>query len=141
MAKKACPECGNPLKGNETICPECGNPFSNESNENLQSRQNIIDEGDNDAEAILRKYLNLFKKLLCIVSVVVAVIMVLISIISATQVSGDVAVPTIIITLICAPLFAYIGIAIAKLIWAVGMIFINISTNVRSIKKSLISNK
>ena len=28
MAEKICPECGYPLKGNETTCPECGNPLS-----------------------------------------------------------------------------------------------------------------
>lgn len=140
MVNKTCPECGNPLQGNERVCSECGFPVSNEPSANFHfsqnvSRQYIEDEGDNEAEEILRKYLNLFKKILCILSIAGAIIMLLYSIIVATQVSGDIAVPMIIGTLIFAPLGAFLGIAFAKLIWAVGMIFINISTNVRKIKQ------
>lgn len=33
MALTACPECGNPLKGNEQTCPECGNLIPKEEAE------------------------------------------------------------------------------------------------------------
>lgn len=131
MEQISCPECGLPLAGNASTCTGCGFPIHNI----LQPTINTVleDEGDNNAEDILRKVLNFIKALIIIMSVLGAIIMVIAGIAMMSnpyggQVQG-------IILLIVGVLSILFGIGVARLIWAVGMIFINISTNVRTIKK------
>lgn len=73
-----------------------------------------------------------------IASVVLGIVWVIMGFVGGVQ-TNNFLIPFL--AIIGGALFVFIGFAVAKLIWAVGMIFINISTNVRSIKKSLITNK
>ena len=130
MEQISCPECGLPLASNASTCTGCGFPIHNI----LQPTINTVleDEGDNNAEDILRKVLNFIKALIIIMSVLGAVIMVIAGIAMISNPDGQVQG---IILLILGVLSILFGIGVARLIWAVGMIFINISTNVRTIKK------
>lgn len=136
MAQTACPECGYPLNGTETSCPECGSPLQSK-NPTLRNPM-ITDEGDNEAENILRKTLNWIKNLIMITSVVLGIAWVIMGVAGGVQTNNSL---ISFLAIIGGALFIFIGVAVAKLIWAVGMIFINISTNVRSIKQSLVTNK
>lgn len=136
MAQTSCIECGYPFNGTETSCPECGCPI--QSQNPTPSTTIIIDEGDNEAENILRDTLNWIKNLLMIASVVIGIIFVIWGLVDGIQ-TNTFLIPFL--AIIGGALIVIVGFAIAKLIWAVGMIFINISTNVRSIKKTLITNK
>lgn len=136
MAQTSCIECGYPFNGTETSCPECGSPI--QSPNPTPSTPIIIDEGDNEAENILRNTLNWIKKLLMIASIILGIVWVIMGFVQGVQMDNFL-IPFL--AIIGGALFVFIGFAVAKLIWAVGMIFINISTNVRSIKKSLITNK
>lgn len=136
MAQTSCIECGYPFNGTETSCPECGHPI--QSQNPTPSTTIIIDEGDNEAENILRDTLNWIKNLLMIASVVIGIIFVIWGLVDGIQ-TNNFLIPFL--AIIGGALIVIVGFAIAKLIWAVGMIFINISTNVRTIKKSLITNK
>lgn len=146
----SCPECGYPLNGTESSCPECGYPLNAYSQrkshassitieDSRSSRRSkspspviIDDEGDNEAEDILRNTLNWIKNIIIVVSVIAGVVQFIVGIV-ASQISAG----YIFLGLISGAITILVGIITAKLIWAVGMIFINISTNVRSIKKSL----
>lgn len=129
MAQTSCPGCGFPLNGYETFCPECNHQFSRQ-----QQIQNAFydEEGDNEAEEILRKALNSIKNLIIFFSIIVGVVCVLAPIAGG---AGPMAIGGVIVGIIV----ILLGIAVARLIWSIGMIFINISTNVRSIKKIVIS--
>ena len=131
MANYICPDCGYPLNGNETNCPECSKPFKSQNqNSSYNNNHVFIDEGDNEAEVILRDTLNWVKKLLMIISVVSGIISVIIGI-----ATGNPAL--LIFGIIGGILIMFIGFALAKLIWAIGMIFVNISNNVKIIKNRL----
>ena len=136
MAQTSCIECGYPFNGTETSCPECGCPI--QSQNPTPNTTIIIDEGDNEAENILRDTLNWIKNLLMIASVVIGIIFVIWGMLDGMQ-TNNFLIPFL--AIIGGALIVIVGFAIAKLFWAVGMIFINISTNVRSIKKTLITNK
>ena len=126
---KNCPECGYPLNGNESQCPECGQALQNQT---YQQNYNYYeeDEGDNDAEDVLRTYLNLFKKWVIVLSVIVGILAAIGGIVLLAN-----GIPSGVPMIILAVIIIIINIVIAKLIWAAGMIFINISTNVRKIKQ------
>ena len=136
MAQNSCPECGYPLKGTEISCPECGMPIQSQ-NPNPRTIA-VTDEGDNEAENILRKTLNWIKNLIMITSVVLGIAWVIMGVAGGVQTNNSL---ISFLAIIGGALFIFIGVAVAKLIWAVGMIFINLSTNVRSIKQSLVTNK
>lgn len=132
MAQTSCIECGYPFNGTETSCPECGHPI--QSQNPTPSTTTITDEGDNEAENILRNTLNWIKNLLMIASVVLGIVWVVMGFVGGAL-SNNFLIP--ILAFIGGALFVFIGFVFAKLIWAVGMIFINISTNVRTIKREL----
>ena len=139
MAKITCPECGGPIYNYDPECRQCGLPVQEIKKTQPNPQQNTyLDEGDNEAENILRNTLNWIKNLLMIASVVLGVVWVIMGFVQGFQTDNSL-IPWL--AIIGGALLVFIGFAVAKLIWAVGMIFINISTNVRSIKKSLISNK
>ena len=131
MTQITCSECGNPLQGFESTCPECGCPVSSNSNSFYQ-----IDEGDNDAEDVLRGAINFIKNFIIILAVIESLVALIAGIILITESYT----PLGIVLIIAAVLGIPINILIAKLIWAAGMIFINISTNVRIIKRILKNN-
>lgn len=123
---KTCPECGKPLNENDVNCPECGYPLQNQQPDYTY----VEDEGDNDAEEVLRTSLSFFKKLLIVLSIIYGIFGLIAGIM--LTING---IPTGIFLIILSVLGVFIGIAIAKLVWATGMIFINISTNVRKVKQ------
>ena len=133
MANKACPECGYPLQGNEKACPECGSPIN--LHKPIPISTVIIDEGDNEAENILRKWLKWIRILIIVISVIIGLFIFVGGFVAASFGTGWEAVAGI----ITGPLVISLGYALAWLIWSVGMIFINISTNVRTIKRELLS--
>lgn len=162
MAKYTCPECGSPLYGTETHCAECGVPLEFESSSSSNSRRKFerspssaspkeverssasipsgnwanMDEGDNEAENILRNVVNVIKILIIIFAIVDGIVGIILGIIYLDD-SVGLGSLIILVSAISIP----IGIFIAKLVWALGMIFINISTNVRTIKKQLQNRK
>ena len=136
MAKTSSMECGSPFNGTETSCPECGRPI--QSQNPTPSTQIIIDEGDNEAENILRNTLNWIKIIAIILSTAFGIVTCIYSFFMMAY-TRNFWIPFL--SFLGGLLIIFLGFFIAKLIWAFGMIFINISTNVRSIKKSLISNK
>lgn len=125
---KICNQCGYPLNGNEDKCPECGSQVTiNQSNYN----------GDNEAEDILRKALDYLRNLLIVLTFIGSGIIFFGSIALDIK-RGFTPIPIFwFLGLIIAALNIIIGIWFAKLIWAVGMVFVNISTNIRIIKKSV----
>ena len=136
MAKPACPSCGYPLNQGESPCPECGTQLNWPQNTDYNNSHVFIDEGDNEAEGILSDTLNWVKKLVMIMSVVAGIISVIMGI--GMGITAD-NFFFLIITILAGIVTIFIGFALAKLIWAVGMIFVNISNNVKIIKKSLAS--
>ncbi|MCH5345745.1 MAG: hypothetical protein J1E63_01465 [Muribaculaceae bacterium] len=128
---KICNECGCPLNGNEDKCPECGC-------QTLQNQSNY--KGDNEAEEILRKALDYFRKLIIVLAFIGSGIIFLGSIALDINVNADIPIFWL-LGLIVAALNIIVWIRLAKLMWAVGMIFVNISTNIRIIKKSLATPK
>ena len=128
---KICNKCGYPLNGKEDKCPECGcQTLQNQSNYN----------GDNEAEEILRKALDYFRILIIVLAYISSCIIFLGSI--ALDIKGIADVPIFwLLGLIVAALNIIIWIWLAKLMWAVGMVFVNISTNIRIIKKSVATPK
>lgn len=132
MADFICPECGYPLNGHEANCPECGRAFSSNSqySASMQNAEFGYDEGDNDAEIILRNVINTIKNLIIIFSIIGGVVLIFAGIAMMANVGVAGIVPII------GGIFVIIlGVFFARLIWALGMIFINISTNVRNIKQ------
>lgn len=90
-----------------------------------------MDEGDNEAENILRSVVNVIKILIIIFSAIIGLVGVIGGCIMLSQNGAGFFV------ILAGIIIALIGYFFAKLVWAVGMIFINISTNVRTIKKQL----
>lgn len=128
---KICNNCGYPLNGKEDKCPECGcQTFQNQSNYS----------GENEAEDILRKALNFFRKLIIVLAFIGSLIIFFVSI--AFDLKGISDVPIFwLLGLIAAALNIILWIWLAKSMWAVGMVFVNISTNIRIIKKSVATPK
>ena len=126
MEYRSCPECNQQLAGNETSCPTCGYPLNRQTS--TPYNQLIQDEGDNDAETLLRNVLNWIKILIIIFSFVPAIALIVLDVNNSD-------VP--ILGIIGAVIIVLLGTGIARLVWAAGMIFINISTNVRKIKQIL----
>ena len=132
MAQTSCIDCGYPFNGTETSCPECGSPIQ-VKNPNPRTTI-IIDEGDNEAENILRNTINWIKIILIIASIILGIVWAAIAFIMANDTEN----PLLMLWgILGGGLLAFLGFVFAKLIWAVGMIFINISTNVRTIKREL----
>lgn len=134
MTNYTCPQCGYPLQGNETSCPECGMAFPSnfQHSAGMQNAEFEYDEGDNDAEIILRNVVNSLKNLILIFSIIGGVILIIIGGVMIDQIGGAGIAPII------GGIFAIIlGVFFARLVWAFGMIFINVSTNVRNIKHIL----
>lgn len=132
---RTCPECGRPLNGMEQSCPDCGFPLQNQrpnSNYYPNSNHYIEDEGDNKAEEMLRRYLNSFKIFFIVLIIIWGIVATILSI----KALGTIG-PAGLIGIIGAIFSVLIGIAIVRILWAAGMIFINISTNVRKIKHKL----
>ena len=132
MAQTTCIECGYPFNGTETSCPECGSPI--QSQNPTPSTPIIIDEGDNDAEKILRNTLNWIKIIAIILFAACGIVTCIYSFFMMAYTSSF-WIPFL--SFLGGLLIIFLGFFIAKLIWAFGMIFINISTNVRIIKKSI----
>lgn len=134
MANRSCPKCGYPLNGNENRCPECGMAFPSnpQYSAGMQNVEFIYDEGDNDAETILRNVINTIKNLIIIFSIIGGVIL----IIGGVAMMANVGVAGI-VPLIVGIFVIILGVFFARLVWALGMIFINMSTNVRNIKQIL----
>lgn len=136
MAHTFCSECGHPLQGNETSCPECGNVFANYTTNTEKPYQPLIsDEGDNDAEDIMRKWLRWIKLILIILSCISGGIMVILGIGIASSYYGNFGLA--LLGILGGAITILLGCLFAQLIWASGMILINISTNVRIIKHRL----
>lgn len=131
MANRSCPECGYPLNGSYTQCPECGMTFPSnpQYSAGMQNAEFGYDEGDNDAETILRNVINTIKNLIIIFSIIGGGVLIIAGIAMMANVGVAGLAPII------GGIFVIIlGVFFARLIWALGMIFINMSTNVRSIK-------
>ena len=90
------------------------------------------DDGDNEAETILRNVINTLKNLLVILSIIGGVIYIIVGIVMLAS-AGVVGLVPIIGGII----LIILGVFFARLIWALCMLFINISTNVRNIKHML----
>lgn len=134
MTNYTCPQCGYPLNGTENQCPECGMVFPSnfQYSAGMQNAEFEYDEGDNDAEIILRNVVNSLKNLILIFSIIGGVISIIIGGVMIDQIGGAGIAPII------GGIFAIIlGVFFARLVWAFGMIFINVSTNVRNIKHIL----
>ena len=134
MANRSCPKCGYPLNGTETQCPECGMAFPSnfQYSAGMQNAESGYDEGDNDAETILRNVINTIKNLIVIFSIIGGVVLIIGGVAMMINVGIAGLVPII------GGIFVIIlGVFLARLVWALGMIFINISTNVRNIKQIL----
>lgn len=142
--EKECKECGYPLlKGNEKFCPECGcKTLQNQSNDNGDNEAEDINyNGDNEAEDILRKALDYFRISIIFLAYISSGIIFIGSIlISCNSYYYDTGYYWI-IGLFVAVLNIIIWRWLAKLIWAVGMVFVNISTNIRIIKKCVATTK
>ena len=131
MSQISCPECGQSLSIKNHTCPECGFPINLNvpHNHNQSIGPDVADEGDNEAERIMRNYLNFIKNLIIISSVIFGIFLFIAGIVAMSN-----GIPGGIAGLFGGIVAIILGIAIAKLIWASGMILINISTNVRTIK-------
>lgn len=127
-----CPQCGNHLQGYETSCPWCGIPLQPSQNYSSANYQ-IQDEGDNQAEDILRKWLNLTKWIILVISFVISASEVLSGFLMAIS-YFKVLWWYFFVGVLSGALTVLIGWALSRLVWSIGMVFINISTNVRKIK-------
>ena len=137
MSNTFCPQCGYPLQGNETSCPECGCVLANGNNSGSGYYPEPLgfDEGDNEAENILRKWLKWIKLLMIICAWISGGFMVIYAILVATSYYFNWVL--FLILILGGALTVVFGYLFAQLIWAIGMIFINISTNVRAIKQRM----
>lgn len=138
MAQTSCIECGYPFNGSESSCPECGSPIQIQSQNPTPSTPIISDEGDNEAENILRNTLKWIKIISIILSTACGIV-ICINSFFMMEYTRSFWLPFL--SFLGGLFIIFLGFFIAKLIWAMGMIFINISTNVRTIKRSLISNR
>lgn len=127
MAYRSCPECNQQLVGNESSCPTCGYPLNGQRPNPIN--QFSMDEGDNNAEDILRSWLKWIKILIICFAVIMGI--------GSAAGIANVSDAGIILGIIAFFVILLLGIGIAQLIWSAGMIFINISTNVRKIKQIL----
>lgn len=144
MVRYKCPECGNMLKGTETSCPQCGCPLRpavvppaspSASAPSAGNRYDVADEGDNNAENILRSALR-WIRILMIIGAILSGIGVIVWGVGMDTMAGWNGGGTV-LGLIGGIVVALLGILFANLVWAMGMIFINISTNVRTIKREV----
>lgn len=140
MAQYSCPECGFPLRGNEPFCPECRVPFSYEPQHNINSQSqnnniSIADEGDNEAEDILRNWLKWIRTLIIVISILGGIGLIIWGFMVASMSYGGEWFA--VLGIVGGAINILIGWGIANFVWAVGMVFVNISTNVRLIKKSI----
>ena len=115
-------------------CPECRVPFSYDPQHNINSQSqnnniSIADEGDNEAEDILRNWLKWIRTLIIVISVLTGVV----AFVASAAMGGAM----FILGIVVAAIVIVLGWCIASLAWAMGMVFVNISTNVRLIKKSM----
>ena len=134
MANRSCPQCGYPMNGNENQCPECGMalPLNFQYSGGMQNAEFGYDEGDNDAETILRNVINTIKNLIVIFSIIGGVVL----IIGGVAMMANVGIAGL-VPIIGGIFVIILGVFLARLVWDLGMIFINISTNVRNIKQIL----
>ena len=133
MSQTTCPECGHQLQGNESSCPNCGHPILSQIQASSPSVK-ILDEGDNNAEEILKKVVNALKWLIIIFTIGGSITFFIMGIVLLGKGYDDTTLNGIVFCV--GSIFSlFLGLWFAKLIWALGMIFINISNNVRAIKK------
>ncbi|MDE6809954.1 MAG: sel1 repeat family protein [Muribaculaceae bacterium] len=105
-------------------------------NKNVQTPTNRrFDNGDNAAEDILRDALDNIKKLIIVFSIMIGGVIFVGGIIGC--IVSDNGLP-LIICLVMAFITMMVGFGLARLIWAAGMNFVNISTNVRAIKQMIL---
>lgn len=97
----------------------------------------VTDQGDNNAEIILRNLVNSIKSVIIIASIIIGIIYIVGGIIGAVSYDFLIGFCSVIVGVI----ILVIGIIFARLIWANGMLFINISQNLRTIKQELQSEK
>lgn len=134
MANRSCPQCGYPMNGNENQCPECGMAFPSNFHYSagMQNVELRYDEGDNDAETILRNVINIIKNLIVIFSIIGGIILIIVGVAMMADLGVAGLAP-----LLGGIIVIILGVFFARLVWAFGMIFINMSTNVRNIKQIL----
>lgn len=137
MAKYQCPSCGYPLNGNEQSCPECKQPLRPASTPSSTSASpiDLIDEDDPRAENILRRWLKWIRICLIIGAILSGAACVIAGIFAASSPYGE--WWQALVGILAGAFLILIGIALAWIIWAMGMIFVNISTNVRSVKNMM----
>lgn len=105
-------------------------------NKNVQSATNKrFDNGDNAAEDILRKALDNIKNLIIIFSIMLGCAVFIGGIIGCLVSHNEL---PLIICIVMAFITTIVGFGFARLIWAAGMNFVNISTNVRAIKQMIL---
>ena len=143
---KSCKECGHPLDDNAQECPLCGCPVEKESTSAVVDTD-LLNEGKNtEAESTIRDYAELILKWGNILAIfnflLVTIYCVINGVITININNGAEAVGIILIILaVGIGYLAYLGTKfLAKLIWAVIMLFVNISTTLKRIELKLEEN-
>ena len=148
---KICEECGHSIPNDATSCPNCGCPEGQVVNEEpIKTNDFNVDNGvvdhsvlnfgrSTEAEAIVTDIANNILKwgnILAIVVPILYFIYGLITVLIAAQHECNIgAVLVAIVTIIIAGIISYFVIKfLAKLIWGIIMLFVNMSTTLKRIE-------
>ncbi|MCF0125870.1 MAG: hypothetical protein HUJ68_09010 [Clostridia bacterium] len=138
-----CEECGYQLEDNMQVCPKCGCPIKNAS-ASVYMDNNILNKGmSTEAESIISEVAEIVLKWGNILAIIVPIFIILNCLITgAMQLENNNGIGffTIIVGIITAVVYYFVIKLVAKIIWGVIMLFVNISTTLKRIELKLEGN-
>lgn len=135
---KVCKECGHQMDDNVQVCPNCGCPVENASASAFMDKDVLNQGKSTEAESIISGVAASILKWGNILSVIVPICTIFMSIaaIGMAREGGEVAI-IVIGYIIEAVIYYFLIRLIAKLIWGVIMLFVNMSTTLKRIEIKL----
>ena len=132
-----CKECGYQMDDNVQVCPNCGHPTENASASAFMDKDVLNQGKSTEAESIISGVAASILKWGNILSVIVPICTIFKSIaaLAMAREGGEVAI--IIGYIIEAVIYYFLIRLIAKLIWGVIMLFVNMSTTLKRIEIKL----
>lgn len=141
---KVCKECGHQMDDNVQVCPNCGCPVENASASAFMDKEVLNQGKSTEAESIISDVAGIVLKWGNILSVIAPIFVVIQSLVGGANLMEHneeaMGVFTILLGIVMAVVYYYVIRLIAKIIWGVIMLFVNISTTLKRIEVKLEEN-
>lgn len=141
---KVCKECGHQMDDNVQVCPNCGCPVENARASAFMDKDVLNQGKSTEAESIISDVAGTVLKWGNILSVIAPIFVVIQSLVGGDNLMKHneeaMGVFTILLGIVMAVVYYYVIRLIAKIIWGVIMLFVNISTTLKRIEVKLEEN-